>query len=152
MENASKALLIAGAILICILLIGVGMMVFNGARDGIDEAILNMSAQQKDMFNQNFSRYVGERVTGTNVRALLQNIISSNTTNKDISGKLVAIEAPSDLGGTITPAEGDAKANEISQMRTKVNTGKTYKVTANYNSDTGLIDKIKIENAEKSST
>ncbi len=152
MENASKALLIAGAILICILLIGVGMMVFNGAQDGIDEAILNMSAQQKDMFNQNFSRYVGERVTGTNVRALLQNIISSNTTNKDISGKLVAIEAPSDLGGTITPAEGDAKANEISQMRTKVNTGKTYKVTANYNSDTGLIDKIKIENAEKSST
>ena len=125
---------------------------FNGAQDGIDEAILNMSAQQKDMFNQNFSRYVGERVTGTNVRALLQNIISSNTTNKDISGKLVAIEAPSDLGGTITPAEGDAKANEISQMRTKVNTGKTYKVTANYNSDTGLIDKIKIENAEKSST
>ena len=39
MENASKALLIAGAILICILLIGVGMMVFNGAQNSIGGAL-----------------------------------------------------------------------------------------------------------------
>ena len=39
MENASKALLIAGAILIVILLIAVGMMVYNGAKGSIDKGI-----------------------------------------------------------------------------------------------------------------
>ncbi|MBO5478579.1 MAG: hypothetical protein J6A04_02535 [Clostridia bacterium] len=92
MENASKALIIAGAILISILLIGVGVMVMNGAQGGIDQAIQSMSAQEKDMFNQSFTRYEGEKVTGSNVRALIQNIISSNSANQDIDGKLVSLD------------------------------------------------------------
>ena len=92
MENASKALIIAGAILISILLIGVGMMVYSGAQGGIDQAIAQMSSTEKDMYNQNFTRYQGSRVTGSNVRALIGNIISSNNTNQDIDGKIVSIK------------------------------------------------------------
>ena len=64
MENASKALIIAGAILISILLIGVGVMVMNGAQGGIDEAIQSMSAQEKDMFNTKFTQYEGTKIKG----------------------------------------------------------------------------------------
>ena len=35
MENASKALIIAGAILLSILIIGLGMMVFNQAKEAM---------------------------------------------------------------------------------------------------------------------
>lgn len=38
MENASKALLIAGAILICIVLINVGMMIVSSATDVVDSS------------------------------------------------------------------------------------------------------------------
>ena len=38
MENASKALIIAGAILIAILLISVGILVMNSVNKPIDEA------------------------------------------------------------------------------------------------------------------
>ena len=146
MENASKALLIAGAILIAILIIGVGMMVMQGGQGIIDESILKMTAQEKDVFNGDFTRYVGEKVTGTNVRALLQNVISSNNANKDISGKLVSVKG--DLGN-ITPVEGDPKANDISNARTKVNTGKFYTVTVEYNAETGLVEAVNISEAKK---
>ena len=39
MENASKALLIAGAILICILLIAIGMYIYNSANSTVDSAV-----------------------------------------------------------------------------------------------------------------
>ena len=38
MENASKALVIAGAVLVAILLIAFGMIMINSARTPIDEA------------------------------------------------------------------------------------------------------------------
>ena len=47
MENASKALLIAGTILIVILLIAVGMLVYSKSRDTIDTGIA------RNEFNRN---------------------------------------------------------------------------------------------------
>lgn len=140
MENASKALIIAGAILISILLIGVGMMVFQGAEGGIHEAILQMSAQEKDMFNQNFTRYEGTRITGSNVRALIQNIISSNNTNQDIDGKLVSIAGDE----TFDVASGKLQSNQMSAYKARINTGATYSVVIEYNDATGLVNKAVI--------
>lgn len=80
MENASKALLIAGAILIAILLIGVAMMTMNGI-----EGITSQSGEQLDsmeiqMFNKKFTQYEGSNVSGSNVKALINNIMSNNNT------------------------------------------------------------------------
>jgi len=80
MENASKALLIAGAVLIVILLIGVGMMVFNGSKENVDSAMDTVSAQQIQVFNGQFSAYEGTQ-KGSNVRALNQAVIASNAKN-----------------------------------------------------------------------
>ena len=144
MENASKALIIAGAILISILLIGVGVMVMNGAQGGIDEAIKNMSAQEKEMFNTKFTQHEGEKIKGANVRALIRNIISSNSANQDIDGKLVTLDVSQAYtnGTTITPEAGATKANEMSAASSKINTGATYLVTIEYNDATGLVNKV----------
>lgn len=82
MENASKALLIAGAILIAILLIAIGMMVFNNANGTITSATANMSAQEKQAFNRPFKVYEGQK-SGTIVRELIEyvNVNNSNTDN-----------------------------------------------------------------------
>lgn len=141
MENASKALLIAGAILICILLIGVGMMVYQGAMGGIQEGIGKMSQQEKDMFNTQFTQYEGTKVSGNNVRALISNIISSNSANQDIDGKLVSITGDKSYAASASALQ----TNEMSAYRATINTGATYSVNISYNSATGLVNSIEIK-------
>ena len=62
MENASKALLIAGAVLVVILIIGVGMLIYTSATGAIQEGVNRMSVQEQNMFNQQFEQYVGSRI------------------------------------------------------------------------------------------
>ncbi len=139
MENASKALLIAGAILIVILLIGVGMLVYQGAMGGIDEGIQKMTAQEQQMFNSTFTNYEGTRVSGSRVRALIQDIISSNNANKEINGKLVSIGGDT----TIDVTAQDLKSSALSDLRISINTGAYYTVKAP-TGDNGLVNKVTI--------
>lgn len=140
MENASKALLIAAAILIAIMLIGLGILVLSGGQSMVESGVLQMTAQEKDMFNLSFSRYEGTTITGTNVRALIGNIMSSNSTNKEIEGKLVSITGDS----TYTVTKEDLKTNSISAYRATINTGATYSVKLSYGNN-GLVNSIEIK-------
>ena len=75
MENASKALIIAGAILLSILLISLGIMIFTQAQDATKNS--GMSQAQVSTFN-NISKYEGKKIKGSEVRGLIQEIIASN--------------------------------------------------------------------------
>lgn len=81
MENATKALIIAGAVLIAILLISVGIMVFNAANDPINQAANSSEQQAVQMFNESFTSYLGTSVSGQQVRSLVSAIIASNSKN-----------------------------------------------------------------------
>ncbi|MCI8999850.1 MAG: hypothetical protein HFJ26_02680 [Clostridia bacterium] len=140
MENASKALLIAGAILICILLIGVGMMIYQGAIGNIEEGLGQMSQQEKMMFNEPYINYEGEKVSGNKVKALIGNAMSNNSTNQEIEGKLVSISID---GTEITATKDQLNTNLMSSARAKINTGATYTVVLEY-SDAGLVNKAVI--------
>lgn len=82
MENASKALIIAGAILLAILLISLGIMIFNQAQDTINNS--GMSQAEKAAFNQKFTKYEGNQ-KGSLVRSLMQEVMAANSdeNNKD---------------------------------------------------------------------
>ena len=149
MENASKALLIAGAILICILLIGVGMLVYNGAIGGIDQGIASMDANAKQAFNTQFTQYEGKK-SGSNVRALIGNVISNNGANKDIEGKTVGVilaSGTSFTGVTLTNegGNGEKNADTLAKLRAAINTGATYEVTVQYDDATSLIKTVTIK-------
>ena len=77
MENASKALIIAGAILISILLISVGLIIMNSINDSVQEGARSAESQSAEIFNSNFSMYAGEQ-KGSTVKQLITKIISSN--------------------------------------------------------------------------
>ena len=51
MENASKALIIAGAILISILIIAIGMYIYSSSTSSIENAISSMNTQEVQAFN-----------------------------------------------------------------------------------------------------
>ena len=85
MENASKALIIAGAILISILLISVGIIIMNAINDPVSQAGSSAESQAIETFNSKFTAYEGTEVKGSTVKSLISTINSSNgveATNK----------------------------------------------------------------------
>ena len=76
MENASKALIIAGAILLAIVIISLGLIVVNNVRNVTDNT--NLSEQEIQSFNAKFTSYEGENVAGSRVNSLIQQVIATN--------------------------------------------------------------------------
>ena len=75
MENASKALIIAGAILLSILLISLGIMVYNNAKGTVNNA--NLDSETAQAFNTKFTQYGGKQ-RGTALNALIDTVIANN--------------------------------------------------------------------------
>lgn len=76
MENASKALIIAGAILLAIVIISLGLIVVNNTRNVTDNT--NLSEQEIQAFNAKFTPYEGDSVAGSRVNSLIQQVIATN--------------------------------------------------------------------------
>lgn len=85
MENASKALIIAGAILVAILLIGIGVGLINAANSTIGGATDQMDEQAIKIFNAKFEGYAGKQ-KGSNIKSLISAVITANA-NADNSGR-----------------------------------------------------------------
>lgn len=80
MENASKALIIAGAILLAILLISLGIMIFNQAQDTVTNS--GMTEAELSAFNNKFLKYEGNQ-KGSMVKSMIQDVKSSNANASD---------------------------------------------------------------------
>lgn len=113
MENASKALLIAGAILICILLIAIGMYIYNSAQETITTAASQMDQQSKNMYNATVSKYVGDSKSGSQVKQMIDAINTQNGQNVGESGKFIAIMQENVKG--FTDGTGDASLQKIGE-------------------------------------
>lgn len=140
MENASKALIIAGAILLSIAIIGIGMAVFSMANESMSNA--NLSQQEIDSYNATFMRYEGVQ-NGSTVKTLLNTIRTHNQTNSNDNSKQIVIKANAELTGAIVSDDGVAGSTsaDINTARNAVVAGTRYKVTFNFTS-TGLIKEI----------
>ena len=77
MENASKALIIAGAILISILIVGLGVIIYNNVSNIATTGTLD--SEQITAHNSPFEGYFGDYVSGSNVRALLTQVQANNS-------------------------------------------------------------------------
>lgn len=96
MENASKALIIAGAILISILLISVGVLVMNSINPMKDSAQKRTEAMASESFNAQFTSYEGEQ-SGSQVRAMFSAVNASNAVNPDHQVKVVKDDGTTEI-------------------------------------------------------
>ena len=138
MENASKALIIAGAILLAILIISLGIMIFNQASGVVNNN--SMSEVEISSFNQKFTQYEGTNVKGSQVNALLNAIVQNNVANTEDKSKQVKISVTSTNWQGTVPTEATAPTNAT----TKAQTGKTYNVACTLDSKTGLVTTVTI--------
>lgn len=111
MENASKALLIAGAILICILLIAIGMYIYNSAQGTIQTAAGQMGQQDKEMYNAMIRKYLGNSKKGTDIKQMIEDIINQNNQYVNESGKFISIHVVNDEGSGFYGVDGYTATN-----------------------------------------
>lgn len=82
MENATKALLIAGSVLIAILLIAMGVKIFSSTSSTVESTEATMNATAITSFNAQFTGYLNKSLTASQASTLVQKIIASNAVNK----------------------------------------------------------------------
>ena len=122
MENASKALIIAGAILLAILIIGLGVYIYRQAAGVIDTGTMDQLVVSQ--FNAQFEPYLGNNVSGSNVKQLIKIINASNRAKEDLP---------------VTFKVNDQPDNDSSTIKS----GNTYKIESSENK-AGYIEKITI--------
>ena len=132
MENASKALIIAGAILLAILIISLGIMIYNQAAGVVNNN--SMTEAEVNSFNQKFEQYIGNNVRGSSVNALISAVNTNNMSTDDDSER-VTLEGVS---------ENTNDNNAAPTYNKEAATGQTYKVEIAGYTTGGLIQKIKI--------
>ena len=130
MENASKALIIAGAILLSILLISLGIFVFTQAQDTLGS--INLDEQEVLAFNNKFLAYEGN-IRGSQLKQLF-NLVDSNNASANAEG---ATEKIIEITGVTESA---------------IKTGATYSVKMERNDKTALIKKITVSATSSNSS
>lgn len=137
MENATKALLIAAAVLVAILIISLGLVVYNMAAETVNSQ--NLSQQEVQAQNEKFARYDGTNKRGSEVNAMLKTVLQSNmdlkATNK--SDGLVIVKSEGSASISLTTG-----ATSITK---RADTSKMYDIIVNYDSKSGLVNTITVK-------
>ena len=137
MENATKALLIAAAVLVAILIISLGLAVYNKASNATDSADLSSAEIQAQ--NEKFVKYEGPHKRGSEVNALLETVLNSNLT------------ASSD-GAIVTVTVDKTKILEKgSSSYNKQDTSKLYTIKCTRDTKSGVVTSIDITTENKGS-
>lgn len=146
MENASKALIIAGAILLSIAIIGIGMYVYNSVSGTISDAA-DMSSEQIMAYNQTFLTYEGTSVRGSVVKTLCGVVRNHNLSAEDETDKvgMQTGTAPADgIFSASSLSDSYTSVSAINTLSNSINSGSTYTVEFGYDPNTGYVTMVYI--------
>lgn len=111
MENASKALIIAGAILLAILIIGLGIYIYNQASNSVSDTGMDKMAVRQ--FNGQFEPYLDKVLSSVEAKSLIDTAKAANVPVTGLNTKT----AIGDQQCEATPSYvGDANTTKISSI------------------------------------
>lgn len=152
MENASKALLIAGAILLAILIIAIGMFIYNSAQSTVNNSMTSMTTQEVDAFNNQFTSYE-QKQAGSNVKALIGRLIANSNTYVEESAKVPNVYYfdtgnPHAFSGTSeiemnTDGDNASYVSDLSTLRNAIENKHPYWISFTYG-ESGVITEVNI--------
>ena len=150
MENSTKALLIAGSILVAILIVAIGMFIYNSASGTATDTMSSMSTQEIDVFNKQFDVYEGLQ-SGSQIKSLMGILLSNANTNKDEPTKIPGVGINKCVNTdkkqlhAPVPDAGDISQyiDIVGQIRNKLDKKHDYWVELSYQPN-GLVDYITI--------
>lgn len=147
MENASKALLIAGAILLAILLISLGIIVFNRAKGTVTDA--NLDQETAQAFNTKLIQYCGNNKSADDMNNLMNALMSLNGSQKEKgNAKYVDMVLASDTFGSVDK-NGKSGSGDLTYSGKSTTAYPIFYNSIRYkaiyeNDASGYINKIKI--------
>lgn len=106
MENASKALIIAGSVLIAIVLIAVAVRTLNSTQGTTDQYEETMQSTEIATFNSKFTAYAGSGKSAAEVKALANLVIAHNATNKQHQVSLGGNTTAADITSAVANLSG----------------------------------------------
>lgn len=104
MDNASKALIMAGAVLISIALVGVGVYIFSSTNTMIGGANQQLDDAAAQMTNSTLGQYAGTKVRGSTVKQLFEKARISNI-NKTLPVDITVKLGGSDVTASLSTAD-----------------------------------------------
>lgn len=104
MDNASKALIMAGAVLISIALVGVGVYIFSSTNTMIGGANQQLDDAAAQMTNSTLGQYAGTKVRGSTVKQLFEKARISNI-NKTLPVDITVKLGGSDVTTSLSTAD-----------------------------------------------
>ena len=133
MENASKALIIAGAILLSILIISFGIIIIRNNSGIINDA--NIDDAEVMAYNSKFTQYAGTGKRYSNVNALIDVVNANNA--KNANKITITYSADATVSGTTAATDN--------QYNFTVPSSQTYSITYTTSSSTGKVTAITID-------
>ena len=131
MENATKALLIAAAVLVAILIISLGLVIYNNSANTVKQA--NLSSQEIQAQNEKFTRFNGTNKRGSEVNSLLQTVLNYNLSTTDDGNKV-----------TVTGTNAPSLGTDATSITTQADTSALYTITVEYGGAGGLVNNITV--------
>lgn len=152
MENASKALLIAGAVIISIAVISISVVIYFNVKDAITN--INMDETAVATHNSRYSSYLGQ-VTGSQVKICISGILANNyneTTLPEYKVEVSVIDTKLGIGTNDkidyvkydsgdTIKAGNGKKPECDNISNYIKSNYIYNGSVTYNAY-GIISKI----------
>lgn len=146
MENTTKALLIAGAIILCVVIVSIGMFVYSTAQSKVESGMATMSTTEIESYNSMYLNYEGNQ-TGSDIKQLIGKLIATSNSNKDELAKIpgVYLENKSKYYDSGIPDSQDLSnyTKELENIRSHIEAKHKYWVEVSFQTN-GLIDYITI--------
>lgn len=139
MENASKALLISGGVLIAILILTLFSYLFSQMAGSSSNIYAALEKHEKDEFNQQFINYEGKKELKVQDVATLINLSKNSKDNSKFKTDVKIMVGSTDVSSQ--------ESNDW--LKDNVSSNKKYKCTSvHINSDTELVDKVELSVVE----
>ena len=134
MENASKALLMAGGILLSLLILGSLVLLFSNLQDYQNKSDISTKQAQIAKFNNQFEPYNKSDLSLMELKSVYNKIVSNNTKNLEYRIDTNIEEVYSNITQDFSQIEEEDKQNKVFKC-----------IKIEYNNQDGRISLMKFE-------
>lgn len=142
MENASKALLIAGGVLITMIVASFGVYLYGVYHEHSENMLAAMSEKEISEFNAKFTSYQGKDLTANDVVSIM-NLVRDNNLRKIDDEYRITIKT-SGCSINVDGSESKVYEEECIKFLTSYEDMKFKLNAVKYNENTGLVNDISI--------
>lgn len=146
MENASKAVIMAGAVIVALILISLALIIYNNVKDSLNVADVQIDNIVIQEYNSKYLMYDKEYVTGIEVKECISDVLytNANSSNPDVFVTGLTVENKNEALEYVkieVDNKGKKKATNNKLALNSINNSSRYTTSIKIGND-GLVENI----------